>query len=282
MNSRTSPSSEFYEKVTALRQKGIKVTIAIGGWNDSQGDKYSRLVNNPSARSKFIQHVVDFILKHNFDGLDLDWEYPACWQTDCKPNRAGDKEAFTAWVKELSDAFKPHGLLLSAAVSPSKKIIDAGYEVDKVAMYFDWIAVMTYDYFGHWDKKTGHVAPMYHHPEIPVEYFNTNFTINYWIEKGAPRHKLVLGMPLYGQAFTINDQSNTGLNSPGSKGRAGQFTRAAGFLAYYEICHMVKNEGYTVVKDPKGRMGPYAFKGNQWVGYDDVDMIQYKVQYMLF
>lgn len=78
---------EFYEKVTEFKKKGIKVTIAIGGWNDSQGDKYSRLVNNPSARAKFIQHVVDFVLKHNFDGLDLDWEYPSCWQTECKPER---------------------------------------------------------------------------------------------------------------------------------------------------------------------------------------------------
>ena len=26
------------------------------------------------------------------------------------------------------------------------------------------IAIMAYDYHGHWDKKTGHVAPMYNHP----------------------------------------------------------------------------------------------------------------------
>ena len=115
-----------------------------------------------------------------------------------------------------------------------------------------------------------------------VSLFFQNFTINYWIEKGADRKKIVMGMPLYGQAFTINDQSNTGLNSPGSKGLAGEFTRAAGFLAYYEICHKVLREGYTVVKDPEGRIGPYAFRGNQWVGYDDVDMIRYKVSERLW
>ena len=71
---------EYYKKVTDYQKYGIKVTIAIGGWNDSEGDKYSRLVNNPSARKKFIEHVLKFIEKHNFDGLDLDWEYPSCWQ----------------------------------------------------------------------------------------------------------------------------------------------------------------------------------------------------------
>lgn len=72
--------SEFYEKVTAYKAKGIKVLIAIGGWNDSAGDKYSRLVNSPSARRKFIENVISFIEANNFDGLDLDWEYPKCWQ----------------------------------------------------------------------------------------------------------------------------------------------------------------------------------------------------------
>ena len=72
--------TEFYEKVTAFRKKGIKVLVAIGGWNDSAGNKYSRLVNSAPARTRFIQHILEFIKKHNFDGLDLDWEYPKCWQ----------------------------------------------------------------------------------------------------------------------------------------------------------------------------------------------------------
>ena len=74
------PLPEFYAKVTDFRRRGVKVTLAIGGWNDSLGDKYSRLVNNPAARAKFIAHVIEFLKKHNFDGLDLDWEYPVCWQ----------------------------------------------------------------------------------------------------------------------------------------------------------------------------------------------------------
>ena len=72
----------FYKKVTDLRRLGIKVLIAIGGWNDSRGDKYSRLVNNAASRAKFNKHVIEFMLEHNFDGLDLDWEYPKCWQVN--------------------------------------------------------------------------------------------------------------------------------------------------------------------------------------------------------
>ena len=72
--------TEFYKKVTNLRKHGVNVTIALGGWNDSKGNKYSRLVNNASSRKKFTEEVMKFIEKYDFDGLDLDWEYPVCWQ----------------------------------------------------------------------------------------------------------------------------------------------------------------------------------------------------------
>ena len=70
----------MYKKVTDLKKKGKKVLIALGGWNDSRGDKYSKLVNNPDRRKAFNDDAIAFLKEHNFDGLDLDWEYPKCWQ----------------------------------------------------------------------------------------------------------------------------------------------------------------------------------------------------------
>ena len=98
--------------------------------------------------------------------------------------------------------------------------------------------------------------------------FNTNFTVHYWLSLGAPREKLVMGMALYGQTFTLDNEAENGLNANASlKGEAGEFTQQAGFLAYHEICDKVKTpcplkygSGWEVVKDPEGRMGPFAHK----------------------
>lgn len=52
-------------------------------------------------------------------------------------------------------------------------------------------------------------------------------------------------------------------------------------MAYHEICRLIK-QGYTVVHDEKNppRMGPYATKGDQWVGFDNKEMIAQKCNYV--
>ncbi|KAL0842015.1 hypothetical protein ABMA28_014232 [Loxostege sticticalis] len=258
--------NRFYERVVEYKRYGIKVSLALGGWNDSAGDKYSklysRLVNNVSARRKFVVHTVDFLEQYGFDGLDLDWEYPKCWQV--RP--ASDKQGFAELVKELRTAFNRRGLLLSAAVSASKRVIDFAYDVPTLSMNLDWIALMTYDYHGQWDKKTGHVAPMYVHDRDSDNTFNV---------------KLVMGVPFYGQSFSLVDGAGTGLGTPSyAGGEAGDETRARGFLAFYEICERIRVKGWKVYRDPGGRIGPYATYDDQWVSFDDDFMARHKAEYV--
>lgn len=44
-----------------------------------------------------------------------------------------------------------------------------------------------------------------------------------------------------------------------------------------QICRKLATEQWTIVQDPEYRMGPYAYSGNQWVGFDDVRTVKQKV-----
>ena len=79
-----------------------------------------------------------------------------------------------------------------------------------------------------------------------------------------------MGMPMYGQSFTLSryktryfsrylihicdlSAEKNGLNSRTyGGGTAGQYTRARGFLAYYEICDRIQNKGWKVIKKTAG------------------------------
>lgn len=123
----------YYKKVTDFKKKGISVLISIGGWENSGGDKYSRLVRNATARANFVTSVVAFMEQHNFDGLEMNWQYPACTQNDCKAGNSEEKYRFTDLMRELSEAFKPRGLLLTAFVSPQADIIPKAYDIPELS-----------------------------------------------------------------------------------------------------------------------------------------------------
>ena len=77
--------------------------------------------------------------------------------------------------------------------------------------------------------------------------------MKYWLKGGLDKKKLIMGMPMYGQSFTLASAGANGLNSRTyGGGTAGPFTRARGFLAYYEICDNIQNKGWTVIQDPSG------------------------------
>ena len=134
---------------------GVKLLVALGGWNDSRMSKYSTLLADPAKRTAFVNHAVQFISQYGFDGLDLDYEYPAY------DGVTTDKAGFTALVQELRQAFNPHGWLLTAAVSASKSTTDNGYDVPEISAALDWIGLMSYDLHGSWENQVDHHATLF-------------------------------------------------------------------------------------------------------------------------
>lgn len=165
----------------------------------------------------------------------MDWEYPA--QRDGDP--AVDKVNFVLLLKDLKEALAPHGLILTAAVASAEFSSGLSYDIPNVSKYLDLINIMAYDLHGAWENTVGINAPM--HPSAVDQsalqkQLNVIASVQYWINQGAPRSKIVLGVPLYGRTFTLQNQALTAVGSPATgAGTAGQYTREPGMLGYNEV-----------------------------------------------
>lgn len=133
----------------------VKTIIAIGGWNEGS-TKYSRVVANPGLRAKFVQSVVNFLKKYDFDGFDVDWEYP-----NQRGGKADDKQNYVSLLKELREAFDKHGYILSAAVGAAESSASQSYIIPEMSKHLHLINLMAYDLHGSWESTTGINAPLY-------------------------------------------------------------------------------------------------------------------------
>ncbi|MFF8635511.1 glycosyl hydrolase family 18 protein [Streptomyces pilosus] len=243
----------------------IKVLYSFGGWTYSGG--FGQAAQNPAAFAKSCKAVVeDPRWADVFDGIDIDWEYPnACGLTCDTSGPAAFRNLSQALRAEFGKDY-----LVTAAItadgSEGGKIDAADY--GGAAQYLDWYNVMTYDYFGAWDKAgpTNPHSPLTSFPGIPKEGFNSAAAIAKLKAKGVPASKLLLGIGFYGRGWTGVTQSAPGGTATGPA----PGTYEAGI------------EDYKVLKNTCPATGTfagtaYAHCGTNWWSYDTPATIKTKM-----
>lgn len=69
-----------------------------------------------------------------------------------------------------------------------------------------------------------------------IRQLSVDHAAHLWVKLGAPKEKLIIGMPTYGRTFTLSNTDKFRVNSPASGGgKEGTYTKESGFLAYYEV-----------------------------------------------
>ena len=74
--------------------------ISVGGWA-AGGAVFSNMVGNTENRATFIASAIQFMKTYGFDGIDIDWEYPAAADRD---GVAADTANFVTFLQELKAA----------------------------------------------------------------------------------------------------------------------------------------------------------------------------------
>lgn len=271
-----------YAQVNALKKKSpeLKTFISIGGWSHNEGDMawlFTTMAETPEGRSDFIKATIAFTRANDFDGIDLDWEYPG---DPARGGRSMDTRTFTALLNEFRAAVdaeaestgKPKLLLTIAA--PAGAFAFRWLDLGKIHEPLDWINLMSYDYEGGWQAHTGHNAP------IPLVGPGIQGSVSAYLNFGVPAEKLVLGMATYGRSFTGAEEGKVGALAKGNA-PPGRCTAAPGMLSYFEIKELLQSGKLKASWDDKA-MVPYAYDAGSklWVSYDDERSLAKKMDFI--
>lgn len=264
-----------YKKMTALKHKypHLTTTLAIGGWNEGSA-KYSALAADPAKRKIFVESVIQLLSKHGFNGLDLDWEYPA--------KRGGapeDKANFVSLIKELKTELNKKGWILTAAIGAGKDTIERAYDLPQISANLDFIHLMTYDFHGSWDQKVGANAPQ--SSADPNDELTVEYSVDYLLSHGVAPEKLVMGIPAYGRTFVLRnpESKEVKIGDPTAEtGFPGPVTKENGFMGYNEICaELGKDSSWEHWWDNATKTA-FARKAEKVISFDDANSIDEKVK----
>ena len=156
---------------------GVKVGVAVGGWNDGDTSDFEAMAASPEHHNAFIANLVALTERYDADGIDIDWEYP-------NKNSAGH---FTVMMRDLSALLRAKGKSLTAAVIATDD--EHGQFIHpEVFGHIDYLNIMAYDWKYAENGGQAHST-----------YATAEESLDYWVKKGCPKEKAILGVPFYGR-----------------------------------------------------------------------------------
>ena len=174
------------------RNRGhIKAILSVGGWG---AGGFSPAVATPEAREIFAQSLVDIVNDYDFDGIDMDWEYP-CDGVAGIEYSSDDKPNYTAFIQLLRDKMGPDKIV-SMAAGAMQSCVES-LELDKLVKLMDFINIMTYDMCP-WDKVNYHTAL---YTSDMAQNRSGHDGIKMYEKAGVPRDKLTLGCAFYARIY---------------------------------------------------------------------------------
>ena len=268
----------------------LKVMISIGGW--SWSSNFSDVALTAASRQAFVSSCLNLFIAGNFaagltypgifDGIDIDWEYPARCGETCN-YRAADTQNYTLLLAEFRrqldqlSAQTGHPYYLSIAAPTASDTFQL-IELNNIHPYLDSINLMAYDMHGTWEATTNFEAPLYHDPSDPspppANTYYDDYAVQAYRQAGVPAAKLVLGIPFYGRGWTNVPNVNNGLYQPSSTPAPG--TYEAGVEDYKVLKNL---SGYTGYRQAQAQAF-WVFNGTTFWSYDDPTSIRNKMNYV--
>ncbi|MGC8864513.1 MAG: glycosyl hydrolase family 18 protein [Bacteroidales bacterium] len=236
-NPLTTNSFETAPVVDTALAHGTKVHLCVTLFSG-----HAQFLGNAGARQNLCAKLAESVRKRKIQGVNIDFEAVPSSQ----------RNALTAFMQELKhyiDTAAP-GTQLSMA-TPA---VDWSNTFDLVSLseVCDFFMVMTYDYYWNLSQTAGPVAPIY--PMESGYRHGVMRTLQYYLSKGVPASKIVMGVPYYGRIWPV--QSAQAPSPTRGAGSAVMYRSVKGnsSLFNYQTRHY----------EPASRATYYAYQANGW------------------
>ena len=163
--------AKLRQLVAAAHAARVRVLISVGGWHDGDHSAFDAIGASLVLINIFTTSLLKLVDDYQLDGIDVDWEHPD----------SATAAGYAALVHALASRLHPRGQLLTAAVAGAgwagRGILPSVFED------VDFLNIMAYD----------------NPPPAHATYAAATQALAYWLGRGLPRSKTVLGLPFYGQ-----------------------------------------------------------------------------------
>jgi spore germination protein YaaH len=181
--------------IEQVRAQGVLVIPLINNAYSGTGfdaAPVSTVIHDPARCNAHVNALVDEVLTHGYDGIDIDYE---------SLNGATDRDAFSKFVEDLAVALHAHGKLLCVTVHP--KTDGPGtwggpqaQNWQRIGAAADRFRVMTYGY--HWETSgPGPIAPLWWMEDVMAHATAV-----------VPSEKVYVGIHLYGHDWADSSASS--------------------------------------------------------------------------
>jgi len=174
--------------MSVCRANGIKVLPCLGEAGGEFEGAARKIMHDPKLRAVHIRNLVALAKSRGYDGLDIDYE----------GLKVEDRDAYGAFMTELSAAMHAEKLLLTAAVfaktdEPGDWDGPQAQDWALLAKVLDRVRIMIYDF--HEDSsKPGSIAPM--------DWFKDVIALA--LKRFKPE-QIQAGIPTYGYDWQLDD-----------------------------------------------------------------------------
>ncbi len=212
----------------ALASGNTKVTLTVTLFSD-----HATFLSNPTAQQTLISNLINLVQSRGAHGVNIDFEgLPSSYKIE-----------FAYFMVNLCNQM--HSAIPGSEVSTVLYAVDWNNVFDFSLMEpaVDHYIIMGYAYYYQGSSSTGPCDPLYH---FGSSYnYTLSKSITYYLDKGCPKQKLIMGLPYYGYQWPTTSTSIPSSTTGSGTAKTYRQVRNNSSGNYSAANHYYDNESYT-------------------------------------